>query len=149
GLALRFVPVLAPAWPLWPALGGVLAALALIDAWRLRRERPALKIERRLPATWPLNAAVTVEITVSHRAGRVLPLLVHDLFPHSFRAEHLPQRIDLTPGETATIRWRATATRRGAFELDACHIARRSPAGLWWQRESVSAPITFRVYPNF
>lgn len=149
GLALRFVPVLAPAWPLWPAFGGALAALALIDAWRLRRERPALKIERRLPATWPLNAAVTVETTVSHRAGRVLPLLVHDLFPESFRAEHLPQRIDLTPGETATIRWQASATRRGEYRLDPCHIARRSAAGLWWQRESVSAPITFRVYPNF
>ncbi len=149
GLALRFVPALTPAWPLWPAAGGMLAALALIDAWRLWRERPELKIERRLPATWPLNAAVRVETTVSHRAGRKLSLLVHDLFPQICRAEHLPQRIDLAPGQTATIGWQATATRRGAFRLDACHIARRSPVGLWWLRESVSAPTSFRVYPDF
>jgi uncharacterized protein (DUF58 family) len=50
--------------------------------------------------------------------------------------------------ESSRVSWPCTATRRGRYWLDRCHIEARSPLGFWVARTVVSARSEIRVYPN-
>lgn len=149
GFAIRLLD--APAWlqPLWIGLGAVLALVAAVDVWRLWREQPELCVGRRFAAQWPVNTAVPIDLTISGASTRPLTLRVHELHPASISARDLPRELTLRPDEQAHLRWSATAQQRGDVVLDRCHLAWRSPFGLWWRRQMVSNPQRARVYPNF
>jgi len=46
------------------------------------------------------------------------------------------------------VSWPCTATRRGRYVLDRCHVEDSSPLGFWAVRASVPARAEIRVYPN-
>ena len=147
--AARLIEPLAWLQTPWFGLAALLTTLAAWDLWRLWREQPGLRITRRFAVQWPVNSPVPVDLTVTSSSRRPLALRVHDLYPDSISARDLPRELTLGVDEQARLRWFATAHQRGDIVLDGCHLAWRSPLGLWWRRQTVSQPGRARVYPNF
>lgn len=133
----------------WLLLGFGLALVAAWDGLRAWREQPGLKIERRVPARWPVHAPVDIALRLAHRGRRTLNVRIHDLYPVQVRARRLPivRRID--PGQALELHWQATAVRRGSLVLKGLHLAWLSPLGCWWRRVEVPLEDRARVYPNF
>jgi len=151
---IRLAPTLHGLWQPWLWLGTALGVAAIYDLWILLREQPTLELKRQLPANWPVNSAVKLALDIACRdiasqGQRRLKLTVHELFPASIRATGMPQGIVIAPGEQHRLHWRATPLRRGEVTLPGCHLAWRSPLGLWWRRRTVSLEDRVKVYPNF
>lgn len=149
GAAARWVPGLGVLWPLWPYAGAALGIAAAFDAWRLMHEAPGIELERRMPATWPLNAPVKLTLEATHRGRRPLHVRLHELYPPWVQAENMPLSTALAPGEQVSLPWRATPVRRGEFTMDGCHLSWPGPLGLWRRRITVPVHDRVRVYPNF
>jgi uncharacterized protein (DUF58 family) len=148
-VGIHLVPALALFQAPWLWLGAGLALIALQDLVRLINDRPGFQLRREMPERWPVNAPVQLAVVISHHSRRQLDLIVHELYPDSVRAEHMPQRASLAPGQQLLLNWRATARLRGELVLPACHLAWLSPLGLWWRRQKLIRRDQVRVYPNF
>lgn len=146
---LQWVPAFASLQLPWLWLGAALALVAVHDLWRLNSDQPDFQLQRKIPERWPVNASVHLELMISHQAGRELNLIVHELYPDSVEAEHMPQRHRLMAAQQLHLSWRATARQRGELELSGCHLAWLSPLQLWWRRQRIERRDHVRVYPNF
>ena len=146
---IRLAPPLQDYFNTWLWLGALLALIGLYDAWSLLRDKPAANLKRQVQRNWPVGAAVQVHLQLSHASQRPLPAVLHDLYPDFVDAQGLPQKVLLTPGEEIQLAWRATARKRGEFNLSDCHLAWLSPLKLWWRRTTLVSEAPIRVYPNF
>mgnify|MGYP005850063777 CR=1 FL=1 len=135
---------------IWLVAGLLVAAGAALDAYRGVRIVPGLRVRRRLPERWPVDSPVDVVLEIDAPAlDKSLALRVHDLHTPRVRACRLPLTCRLAPGHRQRLRWRATATRRGALELSGVDVAWPSPIGLWWRQQRLECRDRARVYPNF
>lgn len=146
---MQLVPALEALQAPWLWLGAALLLVAVHDLWRLSSDRPDFQLRREIPERWPVNASVRLRLMISHRAGRALELIAHELYPDCMQAEHMPQRHRLPARQQLYINWRATAHQRGELTLPGCHLAWLSPLKLWWRRQRIEREDRVRVYPNF
>lgn len=128
--------------------GGVLLALALLDAQRLLRQALP-QVIRRLPHAIALGASTDVHLRIVNASPRGLRMSVFDHAPPTLQFEDLPQRLDLPSGQEATLRYRVRARQRGACEFATCELRIASPWRLWRRRCLVGDANGVRVYPNF
>ncbi|QJI30661.1 DUF58 domain-containing protein [Pseudomonas sp. ADAK18] len=132
------------AWGLLLAL----LLLALLDAARLRR-RPSPRVRRQMPGSLALGRWSEVRITLEHNYPQPLAVKVFDHVPDGLSLEHLPQSINLRPGEHSELGYRLRPLRRGHFSFERCEVHLPSPLGLWSARRFIKAHDATRVYPDF
>ena len=132
------------AWGLLLAM----ALLGLLDAVLLLR-LPSPQLQRQLPGSLALGRTCEVRIDVRHPYKRPLRLSVFDHVPDGFDFEHLPQSIDLAPGQDSRLGYRLRPMRRGPFTFARAEIGLPSPLGLWNARRYLALADTTRVYPDF
>ena len=131
----------------WGALL-VLTSAALVDALRLSR-RPSPRLQRHLPGNLPLGRWSEVQLAAHHSYSRGLQLGVIDHVPQGMAVEHLPQQVELRPGEQTTFSYRVRPLVRGHFVFARCEISLPSPLRLWQSRRYLEVHDEARVYPDF
>lgn len=133
---------------LWWGLLLALTGAALVDALRLRK-LPSPRLERLLPGNLPLGRWSEVRLCLHHAYAQPLTLEVFDHVADGMAFEHLPQRIELRPGEQTQLSYRVRPLLRGHFSFTQCEIDLPSPLGLWRARRCLALPGETRVYPDF
>ncbi|NWA36161.1 DUF58 domain-containing protein [Pseudomonas reactans] len=132
------------AWGLLLAL----LLLALLDAMRLR-SRPSPRVQRQMPGSLALGRWGEIRLALEHDFPQPLSVQVFDHVPDGLSVEHMPQSIDLRPGERSELGYRLRPLRRGHFSFSRCEIHLPSPMGLWSARRLIDVSDTTRVYPDF
>lgn len=132
------------AWGLLLAL----LLLALLDAMRLRN-RPSPRVQRQMPGSLALGRWGEIRLVLEHDFAQTLNVQVFDHVPDGLSVEHMPQSIDLRPGERSELGYRLRPLRRGHFNFGRCEIHLPSPMGLWSARRLIEVSDTTRVYPDF
>ncbi|WP_353632213.1 DUF58 domain-containing protein [Pseudomonas canadensis] len=132
------------AWGLLLAL----LLLALLDAMRLRN-RPSPRVQRQMPGSLALGRWGEICLVLEHDFAQALSVQVFDHVPDGLSVEHMPQSIDLRPGERSELGYRLRPLRRGHFNFGRCEIHLPSPMGLWSARRLIEVSDTTRVYPDF
>ncbi|UVE18683.1 DUF58 domain-containing protein [Pseudomonas sp. LS44] len=140
------VPALLPT--LWWALLIALVLVATGDALAVRRQ-PAPRLQRQLPGNLSLGRWTEVQLSLHHSYSRVQWLELFDHVPAGMAMEHLPQRVDLHPGEVTHCGYRVRPLQRGHFRFAACEVQLPSPLRLWRQRRVLPLAGETRVYPDF
>lgn len=130
----------------WPALGGAIAALALLDALWLR-SLPTPQATRELPEALPLGVERDVALRIE--SARRLRVEVFDLHPGEWHARGLPRRLTLAPETATTFAYRLHPGARGSFCFDGVQLRLDSPLRLWRQSRMAGTAQTVRVYPDF
>lgn len=136
----------------WHGGGALLAALALLDLWRLRAA-PTPEVARSLPEAWPIGVEREVALRIEHH-GRRLRVSVHDLHPGDWdlrdgRPPDLPRTLTLAADSVTTLHYRLRPDPRGNFRFEGTCLRLHSPLRLWRQMRTVGAPQPVRVFPNF
>ena len=134
--------------PLWWGLLLTLAAVAGIDALWLHR-LPSPRLERTLPGNLPLGRWSEVRLVAHHTYAQPLRLEVFDHVPAGLQFEHLPQAVELHPGEQTQFGYRLLPLVRGHFRFGLCEIGLPSPLRLWRGQRLLTLPGETRVYPDF
>lgn len=132
----------------WWAAAAALAAVAGVDAWRLRRTASP-EMRRELAPVLPLGPAATVALDVRNVAARRLRLRLHDGHPGDWSVQGMPRRVVLPAGGAARIDYRLVPAARGRFEFAGGDAQLLAPWALWTQRRTLGVPAVTRVYPNF
>ncbi|MCY1267931.1 hypothetical protein D9M68_311780 [compost metagenome] len=135
-------------YSLWWALLVALGLLALLDALWLRR-LPSPRLERQLHGNLPLGRWSEVRLQLQHSFGLPQRVTLFDHLPAEMDFEHLPQAVELRPGERTLLAYRVRPLSRGHFVFPRCEIQLRSPLRLWQQRRHLERRDETRVYPDF
>jgi uncharacterized protein (DUF58 family) len=132
---------------LWPMLAadGAIVVIAALDAL-LGRGR-LVAVERHAPQVFSVGRPNPVVLEVRSRARRTLDVLVRDDVPAG-DVHDLPARVTLKPGATATVRYRVTPHRRGAYSLGDHFVRYPTPLGLWLRQLRTRAEQPIKVYPD-
>ncbi|MNI23813.1 hypothetical protein D3C73_774130 [compost metagenome] len=148
--ALRALEVAVPGTLLSINWGLLLAllALALIDAWRVRR-LPSPHIKRQLPGSLALGRWSEVRLEVEHDFTQPLTIELFDHVPAGLSFENLPLSVELQPGMHTQTGYRLRPLNRGHFTFERCEFNLPSPLGLWTDKRLPSVPGSTRVYPDF
>ncbi|TVT82021.1 DUF58 domain-containing protein [Pseudomonas sp. H3(2019)] len=125
-----------------------LLLLALLDAVRLMR-LPSPRVQRRMPGSLALGRWGEVHVEIAHDYRQSLNVQLFDHVPDGLSFEHLPQTVELQPGQHCLISYRLRPLRRGHFSFERCEINLPSPFGLWSARRYLSVADSTRVYPDF
>ncbi|MFC5437239.1 DUF58 domain-containing protein [Rhodanobacter umsongensis] len=132
----------------WLACGGIIASLALVDGWRLRR-LASPGVQRDVSPVMPLGPEARVSLRLRSSTTRIQRLQLHDLHPGGWAVRGMPCKVSLPPGSDVLLDYGVTPDARGQFVFDGCHLQLSSPWHCWSSRRIVGAPSTVRVYPNF
>ncbi|BAQ82660.1 MULTISPECIES: DUF58 domain-containing protein [Pseudomonas] len=132
------------AWGLLLAL----LLLALLDALRLSR-MASPEVRRQLPGSLPLGRWSEVQLEIRHPYGQALCVQLFDHPPQGLGFEHLPQSVNLEPGQASKVGYSVRPLQRGHFDFDQCEVALPSPLGLWSARRLLKVHGSTRVYPDF
>ncbi|MBU6957716.1 DUF58 domain-containing protein [Pseudomonas sp. CVAP len=144
-LGLRVAPsLLSINWGLLLAL----LLLALLDAVRLMR-LPSPSVQRQMPGSLALGRWSEVSVRIQHDYPQPLNVQLFDHVPDGLSFEHLPQSVELQPGQHSLISYRLRPLRRGHFSFERCEINLPSPFGLWSARRYLNVTDSTRVYPDF
>ncbi|MDJ0867256.1 MAG: DUF58 domain-containing protein [Myxococcota bacterium] len=139
----------------WPALApaaagaaGVLLALAIADAWLLRRE-PVPTLVRALPERAFVGREHELRLELGGIPARPLEVDLHEAVPPDLRAAP-PRfgRLRVPRAGTARARFEVQPTRRGDRPLGAPLALVRSPLGLLRRRVLGAPDDVLRVYPD-
>ncbi|MBK5550965.1 MULTISPECIES: DUF58 domain-containing protein [unclassified Pseudomonas] len=125
-----------------------LFTLAVLDAIRLKR-LPSPRLKRQMPGSLALGRWGDVQLEVEHDFAQPLNVQVFDYAPDGLSFEHLPQSLELQPGQRSLISYRLRPLRRGHFAFEHCEINLPSPLGLWSDKRLLNVEDTTRVYPDF
>lgn len=125
-----------------------LLLLALLDAVRLMR-LPSPVVQRQMPGSLALGRWSEVHVEITHDYAQPLNVHLFDHVPDGLSFEHLPQSVELQPGQHSLISYRLRPLRRGHFSFERCEINLPSPFGLWAARRYLNVTDSTRVYPDF
>lgn len=142
----RTAPAIVPAawWGLLVCAGTV----AILDAWRLRRQ-PSPVLQRMLPGHLALGRWQEVKLDIGATAAEPLHMEIFDHVPPGMTFQHLPQQVTLPPSQRCEIGYRLCPVQRGHFLFDGCEVRLYSPLGLWRQRRLLPLVSQTRVFPDF
>ena len=152
-ILLGAMDALAFAWhdrllPLWWGALLLVAVTALVDLLRLRR-LPSPRLQRQLPGNLPLGRWSDVHLLAQHDYRHTLQIQVFDHVPQDMAVEHLPQQVQLRPGEQTRFSYRVRPLLRGHFIFPRCEVTLPSPLRLWQSRRYLDLHDEARVYPDF
>ncbi|MET1077891.1 MAG: DUF58 domain-containing protein [Pseudomonas sp.] len=133
---------------LWWGLLLSLTLVAGVDAVWLRG-LPSPRLERSLPGNLALGRWGEIRMIAHHPYARRIRIEVFDHVPSGMQWEHLPQRVELRPGEQTQFGYRLQPLQRGHFRFERCEIGVPSPLGLWRARRYLELIGETRVYPDF
>lgn len=125
-----------------------LLLLALLDAVRLMR-LPSPRVQRQMPGSLALGRWSEVHVEIAHDYSQPLSVQLYDHVPDGLSFEHLPQSVELQPGQHSLTSYRLRPLRRGHFSFERCEINLPSPFGLWSARRYLNVTDSTRVYPDF
>lgn len=153
--ALGLVAVLllaAIAWPTLPPAVLLAVALGLLGAdavlvWRLAPPQ----VERRLPASLPVNGETAVTLVLRNPAAVPLRLAVEDETPADCEVpdEPFPATVRLQPHAATELSYRFVPFRRGDLRFGRVIVLLASPLGFWERRWRCGDAGSVRVYPDF
>ena len=150
--ALGVLPALIAAgapWVLWWVAGLDLGVLALFALDALLSPGPGtLEASRALREPLSAFAPNPVTLTVKSRARRRLRLELADAPPPEVDAEGHRRGLELSPGESASLEYRATPRRRGEVRFGDLHARARGPLGLARRQWRLPLARTVPVYPD-
>ncbi|MEO8809690.1 MAG: DUF58 domain-containing protein [Rhodanobacter sp.] len=132
----------------WLAGGMLVAVLAAIDGWRLRR-LPSPSVLRDVVPVMPLGPEARVGLRLRGATRRSQKLRLHDLHPGGWAVRGMPRTLVLARGSDVELDYAVTPDARGQFTFEGCQLQLRSPWAIWTTRRVLGAPSTVRVYPNF
>ncbi|MBO3274971.1 DUF58 domain-containing protein [Pseudomonas schmalbachii] len=133
---------------LWRGLLVAVVLLALLDAFWLHR-LPSPRLERQLSGNLPLGRWSEVRLQLHHNFTQAQRVTLFDHLPAGMDFEHLPQAVELRPGESTQLGYRVRPLSRGHFVFPRCEIQLRSPLRLWRGRRYLETRDETRVYPDF
>ncbi|OUD13902.1 DUF58 domain-containing protein [Thioflexithrix psekupsensis] len=144
-LLVAFQPFLLP---LWTVSGGVLAVIAIIDAWQVYRcINP--HITREVANSLALNVWNDVELQLSNSTKIPYYFTVFDDYPLYSTTQGLPYRGQLPAKSTLALRYRLKPYRRGESAFKGVHLRVHSKWHCWEHRRFITLNKTIRIYPNF
>ncbi len=129
------------------AMDAMVVAVAGIDLLSLPRANK-LAAERQTLRIASLKKSHPVQLTITNRSRRSVPVWVRDGVPAPLVAEPNELLVRLAPRSRATLRYVLHAGRRGAFTLSAIHLRVRSTFGLWQRYFDCPAHNQIDVYPD-
>jgi uncharacterized protein (DUF58 family) len=125
-----------------------LLTLAVLDIVRLKR-LPSPRLTRQMPGSLALGRWGEVHLVVEHDFAQPLDVQIFDHAPEGLLFEHLPQSLELQPGQHSQLTYRLRPLQRGHFRFEQCEINLPSPLGLWSDKRLLNASDSTRVYPDF
>jgi uncharacterized protein (DUF58 family) len=125
-----------------------LLTLALLDIVRLKR-LPSPRLTRQMPGSLALGRWGEVQLVVEHDFAQPLNVQIFDHAPEGLLFEHLPQSLELQPGQHSQLTYRLRPLQRGHFRFEQCEINLPSPLGLWSDKRLLNVSDNTRVYPDF
>lgn len=135
-----------------PAAWAVAAAFLVLAAADAALSRRAFRgIGAELPPLVRLaeDRPGAVEVTIRNEGKAGSRLRLGLALPRGLESERRDLRVDLPPGRASfRVAWPLVPRKRGRYVLDACHMERPSPLGLWAVRKSDPARAEVRVYPD-
>ncbi len=132
----------------WWGLLVCTGVVAILDAWRLRRQHSPM-LQRTLPGHLALGRWQEVKLQLWAATADPLQVEIFDHVPAGMAFQHLPQRVTLPPGQRCEIGYRLCPAQRGHFLFDKCEVRLHSPLGLWRQRRLLPLESQTRVFPDF
>ncbi|WEN16910.1 DUF58 domain-containing protein [Rhodanobacter sp. AS-Z3] len=132
----------------WLAAGAVIALVALVDAWRLRR-MPSPELQREVAQVMPLGPPATVNLRLQGNGRRTQSLRLHDMHPGGWVVHGMPRDVRLPPGTDLLLDYSVIPDARGQFSFNGCHVQLHSPWRTWTTRRVIGGVSTVRIYPNF
>ena len=128
----------------WLAL---LAMLALLDAYSLRR--PRLEATRILESHLALGVRQRVEIRLTNHDQRKQRLWITDFPPVQLQLEGLPVKLEVVPEAYARVVYSVTPLQRGLAEFGrvCCRVV--SGWGLWEKNFYYGEAQQSKIYPNY
>jgi uncharacterized protein (DUF58 family) len=134
--------------PIWLATVVMVAALAIWDAFLLRRA-PSLEAERRLPDRLFVGRSADIVVALRNPGSTPVSVDVHEDLPLGLAAENPEYRdVPVDPGAVTTLRYAVTPTRRGNAACGPLLLMQCSPLGLLRRRLLAAAGDVVRVYPD-
>jgi uncharacterized protein (DUF58 family) len=134
--------------PLWEWSGGLLAGVAIIDAWRIYRWSNPI-ITREVANTLALNTWSEVELQLKQISHTHYYFTVFDDYPLYSLTDGLPFSSQLPPESTLSLRYRLKPYRRGETGFKGVYLRLYSSWHCWEHRRFIALPKVIRVYPNF
>lgn len=128
--------------------GALGVGIDLWRSWRLWRAAP-LRVERTLPGAFSIGVPTVLTLTLVNDGTHGWQVSVFDEVDAHFAFEGLPQTVTVPPAARVTLRYTATATRRGVAQFGATQLRWRTRAGAFEMRQVLGEPRRVRVYPNF
>jgi uncharacterized protein (DUF58 family) len=131
------------------ALGAIVWVAVDLLASRRAWGRSPLRVERVLPRALAVGAPAVIKLRIANESGRALTVSVFDEVDPGFAFEGLPQSIRVPAGAQAELRYTATPRSRGRAHFGHTQLRWRSLGGSAELLQSMAAPASLHVYPNF
>ncbi len=132
----------------WLGLGGVAAAVMLLDMiWLAARKPP--RAERKLPGRFALGEYQDVEVVLHNPRRHRVRVMMFDGIPPEAETEHLPWEGEVPADSFTRVIYQARMMKRGKVHFTPVQLLEESPLR-FWQRKAVAAETAeVRVYPNY
>jgi uncharacterized protein (DUF58 family) len=132
------------------SLGALLALLAALDAWAVRRARD-LRIRVEAPAALSQLERGSLGIVVENRGPRTARLrLALDAEPGLADGDAYEARsLDVPQRERKAARFELFARERGSRRIERLHVRRLGPLALWWREERMDLGRVVEVLPAY
>lgn len=127
-------------------LDAAIALLALLDAASVRE--PLVLVSREAPDVLSVGRPNLIRLVLRSRTRRKLRVRVNDDLFDAASAEGLPAETELAAFAEATLEYRLTPARRGAYELGPSSVRYPSLLGLWSRQHRGRELHAVRVYPD-
>ena len=125
----------------------LIAMLALLDVWALRR--PRLEVTRTLEPHLALGVRQRVGIRMTNHEKRRVELWLTDFPPARLQMEDLPVRLELQPDGWSEVRYSITPLERGLAQFGRVCCRVTSPWRLWEKNYYYAEPQQSKIYPNY
>ena len=121
----------------------------LVTAWDAasRQRKPALQVDRRLPAGLSVGTNNSVDLVLTSQSVYPIRLTVTELVSEQVRIAELPLTLTLAPDEEARVPLTVHPLKRGDLAFDGVDVLVTSRWGLWLHRQKYLEPEVVRVFP--
>jgi uncharacterized protein (DUF58 family) len=131
------------------ALFFIAMALVLTDALLLFRTKKGIQGHRFTPEKLSNGDENELRIYLENFYAFVVSLRVIDEVPHQFQKRNLNFYLQISPGESKTVRYHLRPVKRGEYSFGAVNVFVSSPIGLLSRRFRFSANKEVPVYPSY
>jgi uncharacterized protein (DUF58 family) len=131
----------------WAIAIGGFCVLVAVDALMLPR-KPALRLERKLPAEVGVGAPFTMQVTLTNDGAHGLTGALYDMLPRGVEGPRDGLPFALAPEEQATWEFELVAEDRGTYTPDLATVELIGPLRLMRRIVRANAPATVAAIPG-